>query len=601
MPDATAKAIRAIGAGNPMNDLQTRIESALRSAVVHALGEAQSDADPMVTPATNPKFGDYQANLAMGLAKRMGASPRQLAESIVAAIETGDLIASAEVAGPGFINLRLTGHALGGVAAAMHEDPRLGVVRTESRQRVVVDYSAPNVAKEMHVGHLRSTIIGDAIVRVLEFIGHDVVRQNHVGDWGTQFGMLIENLLEQGYDPHGQASPGDLTAIYKAARQRFDSEPDFAERARRRVVALQGGDERTLDVWRALVAVSAGYFQSIYDRMDVRLTRSDIRGESFYNDRLPGLVERLDREGHLKISEGAAVVFPEGFAGKEGSPLPLIVRKSDGGYLYATTDLAAAVYRVEELSADRLIYVIGLPQKQHVEMFTQVLRQAGWVGEQVRIDFVGFGSVLGSDRKMFKSRSGDTVRLIELLDEAEHRAAEALSEKNPDLSDDERRQIAHVVGVGALKYADLSSDRVKDYVFDWQRMLAMDGNTAPYMIYSYVRARSIARRAAAEGQAADSMSEAAFVISDPSERRLVLQLAQFPRVVDGVAESLEPHRMCGYLFELATAFHHFFERCPVLRAQDEALRASRLALCDLVARTLQQGLGLLGIGTVERM
>ncbi len=583
-----------------MTDLQTRIESALRAAVVRSLGDACVDADPMVTPATRPEFGDYQANLAMGLAKRVGAKPRDIAARIVAELELGPLIASADIAGPGFVNLTVADTALEQVAEAMRSDERLGVPPAATRQRVVVDYSAPNVAKEMHVGHLRSTIIGDAIVRVLEFLGHDVVRQNHVGDWGTQFGMLIESLLDQGYDPSGGEPPGDLTAVYQHARQRFDTEPAFADRARRRVVALQSGDETTLAVWRALVAVSARYFQSVYDRMDVRLTEADIRGESFYNDRLPGMMQRLEREGHLKTSDGAAVIYPHGFTGKEGQPLPLIVRKSDGGYLYATTDLAAAMFRVDELRAGRLIYVIGLPQRQHVEMFTQALRQCGWVSDDVRIDFAGFGSVLGSDRKMFRSRSGDSVKLTDLLEEAEQRALQVLAERNPELDEEERRNVARVVGIGSLKYADLSGDRVRDYVFDWQRMLALEGNTAPYMIYSYVRARSIARRAAQEGLRVD-MTGVRFVIADAAERRLVLQLAQFARVVEAVADSLEPHRLCNYLFELATAYHHFFERCPVLRADDETTRNSRLALCELVARTLQCGLGLLGIRVVERM
>ncbi len=583
-----------------MTDLQTRIETALRAAVVRSLGDACADADPMVTPATRPEFGDYQANLAMGLARRLGAKPRDIAARIIAALELGPLIASADIAGPGFVNLTIADAALEQVADAMRSDERLGVPPAATPQRVVVDYSAPNVAKEMHVGHLRSTIIGDAIVRVLEFLGHDVIRQNHVGDWGTQFGMLIESLLDQGYDPSGGSPPDDLTAIYQRARQRFDAEPDFADRARRRVVALQRGDETTLAVWRALVAVSARYFQSVYDRMDVRLTEDDIRGESFYNDRLPGMVQRLEREGHLKTSDGAAVVYPQGFTGKEGQPLPLIVRKSDGGYLYATTDLAAALFRVDELGARRLVYVIGLPQRQHVEMFTRALRQCGWVSDDVRIDFVGFGSVLGSDRKMFRSRSGDSVKLTELLEEAELRALQVIAERNPELDEEERRNVARVVGIGSLKYADLSSDRVRDYVFDWQRMLALEGNTAPYMIYSYVRARSIARRAAREGLRSDTAG-ARLVIADAAERRLVLQLAQFARVVDGVGDSLEPHRLCNYLFELATAYHHFFERCPVLRADDEATRDSRLALCELVARTLQCGLGLLGIRVVERM
>lgn len=581
-----------------MDDLQSQIEAVLGSAVVEALGDGLAGADPMVGPTASPKFGDYQANLAMGLARRVRASPRQVAEKIAAAIETGGLVEAVSVAGPGFINLTLGAPALARCATAMAADARLGVAAVGDGAKVVVDYSAPNVAKEMHVGHLRSTIIGDAIARVLGWLGYGVIRQNHVGDWGTQFGMLIEHLLDEGFDPHGGASPGALTAIYKASKLRFDEDPEFAERARRRVVALQSGDAASLAVWKALVDDSRDYFQAVYDRLGVLLRPEDIVGESFYNDRLAGVVQRLADEGHLCESQGAQVVFPEGFTGKDGQRLPMIVRKSDGGYLYATTDLAAAMYRVHELGAGRVVYVIGLPQRQHFEMFSAALRQFGWVGEQVRLDYVGFGSVLGADRKMFKTRSGETVRLTDLVDEAEQRAAAVIEAKNPDLPAEQRSAVAQVVGVGALKYADLSSDRVKDYVFDWDRMLALEGNTAPYMIYSYVRVRSIFRKAGLDPEAFAGVPVA---VGHVDERQLVLHLLQFPRVVEAVAESLEPHRLCTYLYELATRYHRFFEHCPVLRAGDDATRDSRLALCALVGRTLAQGLDLLGIGVVERM
>jgi len=583
-----------------MPDLQTQLEHRLSAAVAAALGDEYADADPLIRPTQDPKFGDFQANLAMGLAKRANARPRDLAEKIVAALETGGLIASAEVAGPGFINLTLAPAAVSAAAAAMLADDRLGVDAVEPGRRVVVDYSAPNVAKEMHVGHLRSTIIGDAIARVLGFLGYDVIRQNHVGDWGTQFGMLIEHLLDEGPDSgnNAEAEAGELTLLYKAARARFDSEAGFADRVRERVVKLQAGDEQTLAVWRRIVDDSKHYFQSIYDRLGVLLTEDDARGESFYNDRLPAIVKRLDDEGHLKVSAGAQVVFPDGFVNKEGDPLPMIVQKSDGGYLYATTDLAAAVFRVDDLGAERVIYVIGLPQRQHFEMFSTMLRQAGWVGDDVRLDFVGFGSVLGEDGKMFKTRSGDTVRLVELVDEAEQRAAAVIAEKNPDLTADQRAAAARAIGIGALKYADLSSDRVKDYTFSWGRMLALEGNTAPYMIYSYVRIRSIFRKGGVELSDADP---AAIAVGTPDERQLVLKLAQFAGVIDAVAESLEPHRLCTYLYELATLYHRFFEHCPVLRAETEATKQSRLALCGLTANVIERGLSLLGIGVVERM
>ena len=581
-----------------MADLQHEIEARLRAAVAAAFGDEHADADPMVRPSGNPKFGDYQANLAMALGKAMGRKPRDVAQAVAENVDREGLFDGIEVAGPGFINLTLTSDALAERAAAMLHDERLGVAPADPPQTVVVDYSAPNVAKEMHVGHLRSTIIGDAIARVLSLQGHRVIRQNHIGDWGTQFGMLIEHLFDSGHDPVAAISPGELTKLYKEAKRRFDAEPTFADRARERVVKLQAGDEKTRAAWAAMVGGSQRYFASVYERLGVLLTKDDVRGESFYNDRLAGVVDRLDRGGHLRQSEGADVVYPDGFSGREGEPLPLIVRKSDGGYLYATTDLAAAVYRVEELGADRVVYVIGNPQRQHVEMFTTTLRQVGWVGDDVRLEFVGFGSVLGPDRKMFKTRSGETVRLIDLIDEAEERAATAIAEKNPDLPPDERERVAAAVGVGALKYADLSNDRIKDYVFDWDRMLALDGNTAPYLMYSYARIRSIFRKGKVDF---DSFETTQVAVSEAEERALVLALLQFPAVVASVAESLEPHRLCTWLYEVATRYHRFFERCPVLRAKSERVLAGRLALCKLTALTLERGLDLLGIRCVERM
>lgn len=581
-----------------MSDLQQRIEERLSDAVVNAFGAEHRDADPIVRPAANPKFGDYQANLAMGLGKQLGQKPRDVATKIVDHLDRVGLFAGVEIAGPGFINLTLDPAVLNEQAAAMLNDPRLGLPAADPADTVVVDYSAPNVAKEMHVGHLRSTVIGDALARTLGEVGHHVIRQNHLGDWGTQFGMLIENLLDTGFDPHGNASPGELTKVYKDAKKRFDAEPEFVERARQRVVKLQAGDEETLAVWRALVDDSKAYFDTVYRRLDVLLQPEDACGESFYNDRLPGVIDRLEQEGHLKESQGAAVIYPEGFADREGGPLAMIVRKSDGGYLYATTDLAAAMYRVHDLKADRIVYVIGAPQRQHVEMFTQALRQFGWVDGHVRMDFVGFGSVLGKDKKMFKTRSGDTIRLVDLIDEAEARADAAIAEKNPDLPEAERKDVAHAVGIGALKYADLSSGRVKDYVFDWDRMLALEGNTAPYLLYSYARIRSIFRRGEVDF---DLFASETVAVGEPAERALVLALLQWTGVVQSVVDSLEPHRLCNYLYELATLYHRFFEHCPVLKAEDASLHDARLALCKVTALTLDRGLGLLGIRVVERM
>lgn len=577
-----------------MSDVTEQLQARFADALAVAFGDDHRDADAILRPSNHPKFGDYQANCAMSLGKTLGLKPRDVAQKLVDALKIDDLCGKVEIAGPGFINLTLSDQFINSQLGSLAGDQRLGVSLDEPR-KVVVDYSSPNVAKEMHVGHLRSTIIGDAIVRVLEYQGHDVIRQNHLGDWGTQFGMLIENLIDMGFDSSQGMSPAELTKIYKESKKRFDDDPDFAERARKRVVSLQGGDEQSGAVWNALVEASKRYFQTVYDRMNVRLKPQDACGESFYNDRLPGIVQRLKSEGQLVESDGAQVAYPEGFKDRDDNPLPMIVQKTDGGYLYATTDLAAAMYRTKELKADRIVYVIGLPQKQHFEMFTTALRQFGWVDDNVRMEFVGFGSVLGDDGKMFRTRSGDTVRLIDLLEEAEQRAASVIEQKNPELPEEERRTIAHAVGIGALKYADLSGDRVKDYVFSWDRMLSFDGNTAPYLQYSYTRIRSIFRKSGL------TKVDGGFIIGESAERLLALKLFQFSSVVDSVAESLEPHRMCTYLYELAANYHQFYEQCPVLKAPDDATRDSRLQLSDLAARVLKTGLGLLGIETVEQM
>ncbi|MGB0767493.1 MAG: arginine--tRNA ligase [Phycisphaeraceae bacterium] len=579
-----------------MADIQTRLTFALSAALREAFGEAYADADPMLGPANNPKFGDYQANLAMKLGKRLGKPPREVAQAVVDRIDTGEWIERVEIAGPGFINLHLSKGALADAASAMLHDERLGVPTLDRVETVVVDYSSPNVAKEMHVGHLRSTVIGDAIARVLAFQGYDVIRQNHVGDWGTQFGMLIEHLFEIG---RADASDlGDLTKLYKEAKARFDSEPDFAERAKRRVVALQGGDEATLAAWQKLVAQSATYFASIYERMGVLLEPGDIRGESFYNDRLHGVIERLRDDGVLKKSHGAGVVFVDGFKDKDGDPLPMIVQKSDGGYLYATTDLAAIRYRVDELEASRIIYVTDARQSQHFAMAFKAAEDAGWLGEAI-LEHVPFGTVMGEDGKPFKTRDGDVVRLVDLIDEAESRAIAVCKEKNPALQGDDAEHVGKVVGLGSLKYADLSSDRVKDYKFSWDRMLALDGNTAPYLINAYVRVHGIFRKGEIDFA---TFHTDRVEVDAPAEKALVLKLLQFGGVVDSVASSLEPHRLCNYLYELASAFHRFFESCPVLRDDvPDEVRRGRLALCQLVALTLERGLSLLGIGVVERM
>lgn len=580
-----------------MADVNTQLKQALSLALAGALGDDFADADPLLNPANNPKFGDYQANLAMPLGKRLNKPPREVAQLVVDKLELGELIEKVEIAGPGFINIHLSNAALARAAAALFADPRLGVAPLTHPRKVVVDYSSPNVAKEMHVGHLRSTVIGDAIARVLSFQGHDVVRQNHVGDWGTQFGMLIEHLIETGQAE--QESLGDLTKLYKQSKARFDAEPDFAERAKRRVVALQGGDEQTLAIWQKLVAQSQNYFASIYSRMSVLLEPTDIRGESFYNDKLPGVIDRLETDGVLATSKGARVVFVDGFTDRDGEPLPMIVQKSDGGYLYATTDLAAVRYRVDELQASRIIYVTDARQTQHFAMIFKAAQDAGWLGAEATLEHVPFGTVMGEDGKPFKTRDGDVVRLVDLIDEAEARAIAVCKEKNPELAGDEAEHVGRAVGLGALKYADLSSDRIKDYRFSWDRMLALDGNTAPYLINAYVRVHGIFRKGEIDFDAFDSDQVR---VQEPNEKALVLRLMQFGPTVESVADSLEPHRLCNYLYELASGFHRFFESCPVLKADvPEDVRQGRLALCKLVALTLGQGLDLLGIEVVERM
>lgn len=574
-----------------MGDIAQTLERLLSAAVTRAFGPGYADADPILRQATSPKFGDYQANLAMGLAKRVGQNPRQVAEAIREKLPTGDVLEKAEVAGPGFINLTLNKQLVNDQLALMAGSDRLRVDKADPPATVVIDYASPNLAKEMHIGHLRSTIIGDAIARVLDFQGQRVTRQNHLGDWGTQFGMLLEHLIDTGWVKSDNHHIGDLNALYQEAKKRDDADKDFAERARKRVVALQGGDERSLATWRMLIDESVRHMNDIFTRLNVGLTDADLKGESFYNDRLAHVTESLEAAGVARRSEGALCVFGD------NDDAPLIVRKSDGGFGYAATDLAALRHRIEDLGGDRLIYVVDSRQRDHFNKFFDAARRAGWVGD-VQLEYVPFGTIMGKDRKPFKTREGGTVRLVDVLDEAVERAGKVIAEKAPDLSNDERNAIARVVGVGAVKYFDLSNDRIKDYVFDWDRMLALEGNTAPYLVNAYVRIRSIFRKGGVDPSA---LSAESIRVKQDAERALGLQLLQLPRIVASVADSLEPHRLCTYLYELASSFHKFYEQCPVLTAESDAERLSRLALCDLVARTLKLGLGLLGIETVERM
>jgi arginyl-tRNA synthetase len=580
-----------------MDDLQGHLENLLRDAIAAALGPEHKAADPLLRPSGNPKFGDFQANLAMPLGKQLGQKPREIAERVAAALGDGGgrLAQPAEVAGPGFINLMLSDTALDEAGLAMGTGPRLGLPAAAHPRHIVVDYCGTNVAKQMLVWHLRSTIIGDALVRVFEALGHRVTRQNHLGDWGTQFGMLIEFLNDQ--NAPEELEIGDLNAFYQQAKQKFDEDADFAGRARQRVVALQAGDGPTRRRWQQLVDASVEHFNEVCRRLEVRLTPADIRGESFYNDQLPAAVADLERAGLLRESQGARVVFPDGFENQEGEPLGMIVQKSDGGYLYATTDLAAALFRLRELDADRLVYVTDARQSQHFAMVFQTLRQMGAAGDAT-LEHVPFGTVLGRDRRPYKTRSGESIRLSDVLDEAVARAGAAIAEKNPDLPAAERARVAEAVGIGAVKYADLSNDRIKDYVFDYDRMLSLEGNTAPYLLYSVARIRSIFRRGDVDFDAFAADHVAA---EQPAEKALVLKLIQLPGVIESVADTLEPHRLCNHLFELATLYHRFFEHCPVLKAEDATQREGRLALCKLTAAALGRGLGLLGIRVVQRM
>jgi len=591
-----------------MSELFQTIEKRFQQAFSKAFGESYANIDPQLRATQDVRFGDCQANFAMGLAKQMKCSPRALADQVCQQLELADICEPPEIAGPGFINLRLLPSALSQQLLALSQDSRLGVLPVSHSQTVVVDFSAPNVAKEMHVGHLRSTIIGDAVVRVLEFLGHQVIRQNHVGDWGTQFGMLIEHLLENGWQPDKETAVNqsyrDLNALYKISKKQFDEDPAFAERSRQRVVALQQGDVDTLAIWQSLVAQSRQYFSAVYERLDVTLQDSDVKGESAYNDLLSDTVSELKAQGLVKTDQGATVVYLPGFVGRDNQPLPLIIQKSDGGYLYATTDLACLRYRIQSLKAERLIYITDARQSQHFAMIFKTGEMAGWLTDQVRVEHVPFGSVLGEDGKPFKTRSGEVVRLVELIDEAERRAKAVMTEKNAQLSDQEQTVIAKTVGMGAIKYADLSSDRVKDYIFSWQRMLAMEGNTAPYMQYAYTRVRSIFRKAAGQDNSnpLDSIKTADQLHIDKAEEKaLCLKLLQFSSALNSVAEHLEPHRLCTYLYELATTFSSFYEACSVLKADSEASRLTRLLLCDLTARTIEQGLSLLGIRVLEKM
>ncbi|MHB1251956.1 MAG: arginine--tRNA ligase [Acidimicrobiales bacterium] len=554
-----------------------------------------------IAPGSDPVLrhserGDYQANGVMGVAKQLGRPPRDVAEEVVKGLEIAD-IAEVEIAGPGFLNLTLTSSFLDHQLRQTLEDPRLGVTSAAHPKKVVIDYSAPNVAKEMHVGHLRSTVIGDALARMYRFAGHQVIARNHVGDWGTNFGMLIEHLIDLGeHAAMASLSIGDLDSFYRAARTKFDADDDFKERSRTRVVSLQAGDPETRRLWAILVDQSVAYFAEVYAKLDVTLAPEDIVGESYYNDMLSDVVADLDTAGLLVESAGALCVFPPGFTNRDGEPMPVMVQKSDEGYGYATTDLAAVRDRVRTLGADELLYVVGAPQAQHLEMIYAVARMAGWLPESVRVEHVAFGNVLGPDRKMFKSRAGETVKLVGLLDEAIERADAALATRQSDLSPSERHHLATQIARAAVKYADLSTERQRDYIFDLDRMIAFEGDTGPYLQYAHARLRSIFRRLGTLWEPSDLH----FALASKAERDLALGVLAFPEAFASSLSGLQPHRLCVYLFDLAQRFTGFYEACPVLNAEP-ALRDERLGLCELTARTLSLGLSLLGIEAPDQM
>lgn len=576
-----------------MADLQSALAAQVSEALTAEFGPAYAGTDPLIRPSA---FADLQSNVALALAKQLGRPPREVASLIAGRLSGSPMVDQAEVSGPGFINIRLRDSWLGEATTAQLRDPGLGVEVTGHPQHVVVDYSAPNVAKEMHVGHLRTTIVGDAYVRALERLGHHVIRANHIGDWGTNFGMLLEHLIDIGEKAaYAQLAAGEINAFYQAAKAKFDADPEFAERSRRRVVALQAGDPQTLRIWRTLVNDSKQYYNTIYRRLGVTLTDADLAPESFYNPMLEDVCRDLQRAGIATVSDGALCAFPPGFTGRDGKPLPLILRKSDGGYGYGTTDMAAIRYRVNELHADRITYVVGSEQSQHLAMVFAVARQAGWLPDSVRAEHAAIGMVTGADRKRFRSRSGESVKLVDLIDEAVARAEEVIKDRydEPEL----RTQIAEAVGIGALKYADLSVARDSSYVLDFDRMLALTGNTGPYLQYATARIRSIFGRA---GLTPDSAT-GPIAIGEPAERALAMRLLGFGAAVAETAETVEPHKLAGFLFDLASDFTTFYEQCPVLRAGSTELRNSRLALSALTLKVLLSGLDLLGIPVPARM
>nr|WP_038334775.1 arginine--tRNA ligase [Kingella kingae] len=567
-----------------------KLQQTLSNQIEQAFAVAGISGSPIVLqPAKDAKHGDFQINGVMGAAKKAGQNPRELAQKVADELHGKGAIASAEVAGPGFINLRLAADFL----AENLIFGGLNIEKTPNPQTVVIDYSSPNLAKEMHVGHLRSSIIGDSLARVLAFLGHNVIRQNHVGDWGTQFGMLVAYLVEQQQD-NAEFKLADLEQFYRNAKVRFDEDAAFADLAREYVVKLQGGDAAVLALWQQFVEISLQHAEAVYAKLGLKLQRADVAGESSYNDDLQNVIDELTAKGLAVESDGAKVVFLDEFKNKDGEPAAFIVQKQGGGFLYATTDFACMRYRVGKLGANRLMYVVDTRQDLHFKQLFSASRKAGWLPENVSAEFIGFGTMMGKDGKPFKTRSGDTVKLVDLLDEAVERAMALVREKNADLSAEEVAQIGEVVGIGAVKYADLSKNRTSDYVFDWDNMLSFEGNTAPYLQYAYTRVQSVFKKAG------EWNVQAALKLEQPLEQQLAVELLKFEDVVASVAETSYPHYLAAYLYQLATLFSRFYEACPILKAQGD-VRDSRLKLAKLTAETMRTGLDLLGIDVLEVM
>ena len=575
-----------------MADPEATLAALVQQALADEFGAEYATPDPQIRPSA---FADFQANAAMSLSKRLDRSPREIAGPVAERLNAAPAIAHAEVSGPGFINITLADEWIAEQSTEQLADPRLGVPLAETRQRIVVDYSGPNVAKELHAGHLRPTVVGDAIVRVLEFLGHDVIRAAHLGDWGTPFGQLIEHAIDIGEQAtYDQLASGEFTAFYQAARAKFDSDPVFADRSRKRVVQLQAGEPDTMRLWQLLVDDSMEYLRKIYARLNITLTDADMAPESFYNSMLADVCDELERRGLAVMSDGALCAFPPGFAGRDGNPVPLMLRKSDGGYGYDSTDAAAIRYRLTELGVTRIIYVVGSEQSQHLQMIFELARQAGWLVPPATAEHAVIGLMTGPGGQRLRTRSGEQVKLADLMDEAVERAATVIADRYPDPV--QRSQIAEAVGIGALKYGDLSVARDSGYVLDFDRLLALTGNTGPYLQYAAARIRSIFARAGLD----PADAKGPIILATGAERALALRLLGLGRAIDDVTATAEPHKLAGFVFDAASAFTTFYEQCPVLAAEGET-RQSRLALSALSLRVLDTGLRLLGIPVPERM